>query len=103
MRRTARILLYVLTLQCEEADRVRCLRREGAAKRYEIVGEWLHSALCSSCRHARKQVRLLDEALAEMRERVSDSTPKGEPVMSDEARRHLADLAQTAERRAKER
>ena len=101
MRRTLRILWYVLSLRCEEADRVRCLSAEGEAERYQLIAERLHSMLCRSCHHTRKQVILLDEALSEMRARVAEPAPDQGPALSDEARRHLAELAREAEGRGK--
>ncbi len=66
MIRWIRTFWYVLTLRCEEADRLRSIEREGELSRSQRVGESLHRGLCKSCRKARRQAKLLKQALSEM-------------------------------------
>ena len=58
---------YVLTLQCEEADRIRANFSDPATTRAQKVGEQMHSALCGSCRAARKTMRDISDALGDLK------------------------------------
>ncbi len=83
-----RVILYVLTLRCEEADRVRSVSRSGAPlRRGARFGEWAHSMLCKNCRHARARLRELDTLVAELRDEP-DATPAG--PMPPDARERIA-------------
>lgn len=73
MRRTLAACWYVLTLRCEEADRVACLERHGALSRRERIGAALHRMLCRSCRQAREQVQRLDHMFDELRAAERDA------------------------------
>jgi len=64
-----RVIWYVLTLRCEEADRVRSVAREGERLRAGArVGERVHTSLCRNCRRARRRLRELDRLVSELRE-----------------------------------
>ncbi len=71
-------LWYVLSLRCEEADRIRANFDDPDVTRAQKVGERMHSALCSSCRAARRAMRDIGDALGEF----DDS---GEPTPMPEA------------------
>ncbi len=87
--RWAQIFWYVLSLRCEEAERVRALEREGAATGYQRAAERAHRWLCRSCRHARDHVERLEEALADLRERAEDPPAFGGGAMPAGARARL--------------
>ena len=75
---------YVLTLQCEEADRIRANFSDPATTRAQKVGEQMHSALCGSCRAARKTMRDISDALGDLK----DAAP--EPPMPEGVRERMA-------------
>lgn len=63
-----RSVWYVVSLRCEEADRIACVEAcavEGELGLRERVGAWCHRVLCRSCREARRRVMALDTALRE--------------------------------------
>ncbi len=72
-------LWYVLTLRCEEADRIRANFRDPATTRAQKVGERTHSALCGSCRAARRTMRRIGEALPDF-DALADPKPMPESV-----------------------
>lgn len=84
MMRLARCCWYVLTLRCEEADRVRAVGRQGELTLSERLGAWLHTLLCVSCRRARRQLRLLQQLL---RDAGDDA---GGPALDPDTRRRIA-------------
>jgi len=57
---------YVLTLKCEEADRIRANIDDPATTRAQRAGERMHTALCGSCRAARKTMRQINDALGDL-------------------------------------
>lgn len=63
MKRTLHILWYVLTLRCEEADRVRCAVDAEGVEGYQLVAERVHRTLCSSCRAAKRQLDAVNRTL----------------------------------------
>ncbi len=68
MIRWLKTLWFVLTLRCEDADRLRTIGSHEPVRWSHRVGERLHRALCGSCRRARRQMRKLDETLRSMGE-----------------------------------
>ena len=88
MIRLARTIWYVLTLRCEEADRVRSVDRMEDLTRAERFGTWAHTSLCRSCRKARRQARALQRVLRE----VGDGLADGElPEIPDSTRTRILD------------
>ncbi|MGD1915847.1 MAG: hypothetical protein ACFCBV_06650 [Phycisphaerales bacterium] len=77
---------YVLTLQCEEADRIRANFSDPATTRAQKVGEQLHSALCGSCRAARKTMREISDAVGDL-EQHSPAQPMPDGVRERMAQR----------------
>lgn len=74
---------YVLTLRCEEADRLRAAKREGEWTRAERLGEALHTSICKSCRNARRKLELLQESLRDLDEEI------GAEAMPEDVRERL--------------
>ncbi len=66
MIRLGRTIWYVLTLRCEEADRVRAIGRPEDLTRAERFGSWAHTQLCSSCRKARRQAEALQTLVQDL-------------------------------------
>ncbi len=59
---------YILSMRCEEADRLRSVMSQVKLTRSERIAMTLHQAICRSCRAAARQVRVLDEAVRDLRE-----------------------------------
>lgn len=80
-----RTLWYVLSLRCEEADRIRANLGDPAVTPAQKAGERMHSALCGSCRAARRAMRQIAEAL-------DDFDSAGDPApMPEAARQRMAE------------
>jgi len=58
-----RIIWYVLTLRCEEAERCRCAPDDGDLRRYQVVAERLHRLACRSCRRAKRRLDIVERAM----------------------------------------
>jgi hypothetical protein len=80
-------LWYVLTLRCEEADRIRANFNDPAVTQAQKAGERMHSALCVSCRAARRAMRQIGEALDDF-----DSVAKPTPMPEDARQRMVERL-----------
>ena len=91
-----RAIWYVLTLRCEEADRVRTRRIGGAATRRERLAEDLHRLICASCRRARRQLEVLDDALRSLEERLRDEDELTPSLGVDARSRILGRIEQKA-------
>ncbi len=78
MTRWFNTIWYVLTLRCEEADRIRSVAASETLTRAERIGGSLHTALCRSCRNARRQVERLDQALRDLGESPAQPSPMPE-------------------------
>ncbi len=89
--RLLRSLWYVLTLRCEEADRVRTSVPEGQRQWHEAVGERIHSVLCSSCRHARRQIEIMKQTVEDMR-----ASQEPGPGLSEAARERIGQRLERA-------
>jgi hypothetical protein len=88
-----RTIWYVLTLRCEEAERLRAAPDADALTAAQRLGERLHRALCSSCRTARRRLQALDEALSRLAatETGEENTPATAetPRLDDAARARI--------------
>jgi hypothetical protein len=62
-----RTIWYILTLRCEEADRLRAVSEPDRIARHQRIAERIHRALCGSCRHAARQLDRIDRTLRDMR------------------------------------
>lgn len=71
-------LWYILTLRCEEADRLRSQQALEPLTRAERVAMSAHQLVCKSCRIAAKQIRILDEAITRLRDEPGAS-PDADP------------------------
>ena len=60
-------LIYIATLRCEEADRIRSIAHTGDLSRAEIAAERFHRFLCANCRKAKAQLDRLDRVLGSIR------------------------------------
>ncbi|MEL7473289.1 MAG: hypothetical protein AAGK04_08230 [Planctomycetota bacterium] len=79
MKRLVRATWLVLTLRCEEADRLRSARSADELTPSERLAERVHSALCTSCRRARRQIEMIDEAMRDLR-RAADEPGEVAPM-----------------------
>ena len=85
-------LWYILTLRCEEADRLRSRQQLEPLTRVERVAMSLHQLICKSCRIAARQLQILDAALSRLRDAVTDASPVADsgPRLSPDARERIA-------------
>ena len=92
---------YVLTLQCDEADRLRSVSDPSELRGYELWAERLHRLGCRSCRQAKRQVDLLRELTDDLQAAQPPLTAG--PELSPEARARIAaELNQAAEEKNRE-
>ncbi|MCB9852875.1 MAG: hypothetical protein H6819_07245 [Phycisphaerales bacterium] len=89
-------LWYILTLRCEEADRLRSQQALEPLTRVERVAMSAHQLVCKSCRIAANQIRILDEAIAHLRDE-SSATPAVDAGLPADARDRLARTLRDAE------
>jgi hypothetical protein len=61
-----RSIWYILTLRCDEADRLRVVARGGEIARHEKIAERIHRGLCAGCRRAAKQLETIDRGLRDL-------------------------------------
>jgi len=78
LARALRLVAMVLTLRCEDADRLRMRSRHGETLWAEDLAERLHRGICGTCRRSRRQDDVVDSALAKFAERESTTVgPQG--------------------------
>lgn len=75
MIRIFRICWYVVTMRCEEADRIRSVGSKADLKWRERIGESLHRLLCGSCWKAKKQLHHLKAITQSLRDHELGHTP----------------------------
>jgi hypothetical protein len=85
MKRSLTILWYIVTLRCEEADRVRCLNARDRTW-YQRWAERMHRIGCSSCRSARRQLDVISETIDAGRQKLGIGSSD---QLSDDARRAM--------------
>ncbi len=90
MTRWLRTIWYVLTLRCEEADRLRAIERDAELTRAQRLGESMHRMLCGSCRKARRQARALSTMLADLEANFEAGLDEAGPKMSEAMRTRIA-------------
>ena len=92
MKRAAAILWYVLSLQCEEAERVRCCAGVEPVTWWQRLAERLHRISCRSCRRARRELQALEAAIRSLvhSEKAGPDASTAEPALPDEARDRIA-------------
>lgn len=96
MRGLIQTAWLVLRLRCEEADRVRAKREEATGA--ERLGEKLHSAMCASCRAARRQLELVEDGLGAMSKDQGSEDRAGGPGLDQGARDRIAARLREADR-----
>ena len=84
-----RSIWYILTLRCEEADRLRAIADPASLSRHQRIAERIHRGLCSSCRHAARQLERLDKGLRDL----GEGSGGGAHAEWDEARRARLEAA----------
>lgn|GEM_PF-1748681 len=94
--RCLKTLWYLLTLRCEEADRIRSLAQTANPTRAERFGAWSHALVCRGCWIARKQTDKLEKLVGELR--GGDQTPEVSlgGGLSTERRNRLAKALEAA-------
>lgn len=91
-------LWYILTLRCEEADRLRSQQALEPLTPAERTAMSLHQLVCKSCRIAAKQIRILDEAISRLSDNANAPTaPETGPRLSPDARQRLSDALRDAD------
>lgn len=90
MRDLMTSIWYVLTLRCEEADRIRSMARREDMTRAERTGAWAHALVCRSCWAARKQADKLEALVHDLRENQPSVATSGRGSLSEERRARLA-------------
>lgn len=88
-------LWYILTLRCEEADRLRSRQQLEPLTWVERVAMSLHQFICKSCRIAAKQMQILDAALSRLRD-ATDASPAADTGLSPDARERIASALRNA-------
>lgn len=58
---------YILTLRCDEADRLRAIARPGELARHQVIAERIHRSLCAGCRRASRELEAIDQGLRDLR------------------------------------
>ncbi|MFG0283477.1 MAG: zf-HC2 domain-containing protein [Phycisphaerales bacterium JB039] len=86
MRDLVRGILLILTVRCQRADRLLSERAVRKLRWYESVAAHSHSSICRSCRRARRQLRALNEIMAER-------AARGEPLTGELSPETAARLA----------
>ena len=82
-----RSIWYVLTLRCDEADRLRCTPDPDALSRHERIAERLHRGLCANCRKAAHQLEAIDRGLRDLATRGDEEDRWGAEWDADRAAR----------------
>jgi len=89
IRKLVQSLVLVLTLKCEEAERIRLRASYGEATRIERLAEVLHRWICKACRIAVRQMNRLDDTISAARRRAmwqTGETPTPAPMPKREER-----------------
>lgn len=98
MRGIIKSIWYVLTLRCEEADRIRSLAQTASPTRVERFGAWSHALVCRGCWIARHQTEQLEKLLDDMRGGEPVTNPQSSDLgLSPERRERLERALQAAE------
>jgi len=92
MRQWLRIIGYVLTLRCDEADRIRCAPDCAPVTRSQRLAERLHRLVCASCRRAKRQIGALRTVLRDVDDAGAPRPAAAEgDGLRDAARQRLRD------------
>jgi hypothetical protein len=82
-------ILLILTVRCEQADRLLADRAVRKLRWYESVAAHAHASICRSCVRARRQLRVLNEVLRERAQRGEPLTGGLDPEMAQRLRRGM--------------
>lgn len=104
MKRALAILWYVLTLRCEEAERVRCIEGLEPVAWWQRWAERLHRFACRSCRRARRELVVLNEAVRHLvhAEQGEAHESEREPALSSEARERIRSAIRSSQQTSNE-
>lgn len=92
MMRWLRVLWYVLSLRCDEADRVRCVPDPDELPTHQRLGERAHRMLCGSCRAAKRRLDELTRSLEDQEletEDVAGTCPTPTAALDNAARERI--------------
>lgn len=96
--RLLKAIAYVLTLRCEEADRIRAIARSEDTSRAEKIGATLHAWVCRACWAARKQADRLDEAIDMLKSPELDATTSSNSELGRDGAARLLNSIKNAEK-----
>ena len=68
-----RSIWYILTLRCDEADRLRAIGDPAVLARHQRVAERIHRGLCKGCRRAAAQMERLDRGMRDLAGTVGET------------------------------
>lgn len=88
-----RSLWYILTLRCEEAERLRTVTDPSLIRGHQRIAERVHRGLCRGCRRAARELERIDRGLQEL----AGDTDRPDPEWNDDrlARLEAAFRAET--------
>ena len=86
MSKTFKGILQILSLRCEEADRLMSDSHDRQLTWSERVALKGHLAVCRACRRARRQLLILQQA---MRKSLDVTDAAGDEMLSPEARARI--------------
>lgn len=87
--RWLRTIWFVLTLRCDEADRLRSVRLSKPLSRSEWFAERAHRTLCSCCRRAARELELVNRGI----EHIANTSLEESDEAWSEARRDRIERA----------
>lgn len=88
MKRFFTILWYVLTLRCEEADRLRAVTPRSDLTWWQKLGEGLHVIGCRSCWNARRNFQQLHQISLHASQHEAEEVPA---TLTPDAKQRLRD------------
>jgi len=91
LKRALAILWYVLTLRCDEADRIRCCAGVEPITWWQRWAERFHRFACGSCRRARRELLAVNatiRSLVHVERGEAEESPT-EPGLPEEARERI--------------
>ena len=91
-------LWYIVSMRCDEADRLRSRQALEPLNRSERLAMRLHQVMCKSCRAADRQLQILDDAIANLKNAESDPVPDAPGRLSKAARNRIASTLGDAEK-----
>lgn len=99
MKRALAILWYVLTLRCEEADRIRCCDGVAPVTWWQRWAERFHRFSCGSCRRARRELLAMNATIRSLVhvERGEKDESQAEPGLPDGARDRIRTALRSAQ------